>query len=128
MSTGSTRSRNAWATFVASTAGRSSPSSAERSRSTGLRRAAKVDSNQEDIVKALRRCGISVEIIGKPLDLLVHNPRRDRTSLMEVKNKDGRDEFTKDQIDFMARWPGPIDVVRSIDEALQAVLGQEVMK
>lgn len=93
-----------------------------------MRRAARVDDNQASIVKALRKCGISVEIIGKPLDLLVYNPRRERTSLMEVKNADGKNEFTEEQIDFMARWPGPIDVVRTEHEALVAVLGADAMK
>lgn len=78
-------------------------------------------------MKALRRCGISVEIIGKPVDLLIHNPRGG-TSVMEVKNPDGRDELTKEQIEFIARWPGPVHVVRSIEEALTAALGKEAMR
>lgn len=93
-----------------------------------MRRAAKVDSNQDGIVKALKRCGISVEVIGKPVDLIVHNPRNDITALMEVKNPDGRDQLTKDQIEFIARWPGPLYVVRSIEEALTAVLGTKAMQ
>jgi hypothetical protein len=87
-----------------------------------LRRAAKVDANQSDIVDALRKIGVSVEILGKPLDLLICH--RGETSLMEVKNPEGKDEYTKDQVEFIARWPGKIHVVRSVREALTAVLGE----
>jgi len=86
-----------------------------------LRRAARVDANQEEVVRALRQCGISVEIVGLPLDLLIHNPRTNQTSLMEIKTEDGR--LTKQQVDFIARWPGPIDIVRGPQDALKAVLG-----
>lgn len=91
-----------------------------------MRRAAKNDTNQPDIIKALRRVGVSVEFIGKPVDLLVHH--RGVTALMEVKNPDGRDQLTKDQVEFIARWPGQIHIVRSVEEAVTAVLGKEVMK
>lgn len=36
-----------------------------------MRRAAKVDQSQPDIVKALRTCGDYVAIIGRPVDLLI---------------------------------------------------------
>lgn len=91
-----------------------------------MRRAAKSDSNQTEIVKALRRVGVSVEVIGKPVDLLICH--RGETALMEVKNPDGRDELTKDQVEFIARWPGKLHIVRSIGDALTAVLGAQVMK
>jgi hypothetical protein len=90
-----------------------------------MRRAAKVDANQAAIVDALRRCCVQVEPIGKPVDLLICH--RGETALMEVKNPDGRDQLTKDQIEFMARWPGKVHVVRSVDEAIRCVLGDEVM-
>lgn len=90
-----------------------------------MRRAARVDDNQDEIVAALKKCGVSVEVIKKPVDLLICH--RGATALMEVKNPDGRDELTKDQIEFIARWPGKVHVVRSIGEALTAVLGKELM-
>ena len=89
------------------------------------RRAAKIDDNQPDIIRALKAVGVSVEIIGKPVDLLVYNPRTKETSLLECKALDGR--YTKDQVEFMARWPGPVHVARSAEEAVAAVLGREVM-
>lgn len=93
-----------------------------------MRRNHRPDDNQDEIVKALRKIGVSVEVIGKPLDLLICH--RFETSLMEVKapeSKGHADEFTKDQIEFMARWPGKIHVVRTIEEAMTAVLGKEAM-
>lgn len=89
-----------------------------------MRRAAKVDSNQAAIVEALRRISVNVEPIGKPVDLLICH--RGETSLMEVKNPDGRDQITKDQAEFLARWPGRVHIVRSVDEALRAVLGKDM--
>lgn len=90
-----------------------------------MRRAAKVDANQAMIVEGLRRCGVAVEVIGKPVDLLIHSRRG--TALMEVKNPGGKNQLTKDQVDFISRWPGPVYVVRTLDEAFRAALGQEVM-
>jgi hypothetical protein len=88
-----------------------------------MRRAAKVDGNQQAIVDRLRSCGIAVEIIGKPVDLLICH--MGATSLMEVKNPDGKDRLTKDQIEFIGRWPGTVYLVHTPDEALRAVLGPE---
>jgi hypothetical protein len=90
-----------------------------------MRRAARVDNNQQSIVDALKRVGVSVEIIGKPVDLLICC--RGETALLEVKNPDGGDRLTKDQIEFIARWPGKIHIAHSVDEALRLVLGAEAM-
>lgn len=87
------------------------------------RRAAKIDDNQPDIIRALKAVGVSVEIIGKPLDLLLCH--RGETILLECKALDGR--FTKDQGEFMARWPGRIIVARTPDEAVRLVLGEKAM-
>lgn len=86
-----------------------------------MRRAAKVDANQDAIVKALRRCGVAVEIIGKPVDLLVCH--RGVTALAEVKNEDGRDQLTKEQVAFIARWPGKVHIWKSAEQALKDVIG-----
>lgn len=88
-----------------------------------MRRAARVDANQQAIVDRLRECSVSVEIIGKPLDLLVCC--RGETSLVECKTKDG--DLTKAQVEFLSRWPGKVFVVRTPDEAVRAVLGEGVM-
>lgn len=95
-----------------------------------MRRAARVDSTQQEIVAALRKCGVAVEIIGKPVDLLVCC--RGETSLVECKSlrptsEGGGHGLTKDQVDFIARWPGKLHIVKSATEAVRAVLGEEVM-
>lgn len=91
-----------------------------------MRRAAKVDANQEAIVERLRECSVKVWVLGKPLDLLVCC--RGVTSLVEVKNPDGKDEFTPDQVRFIEEWPGTIHIVRTPEEAVRAVLGDEAMR
>ena len=90
-----------------------------------MRRAARVDNNQQAIVDALKRVGVSVEIIGKPVDLLICC--RGETALLEVKNPDGGDRLTKDQVEFIARWPGKVHIAHSVEEALRLVLGAEAM-
>lgn len=90
-----------------------------------MRRAARVDDNQGLIVDALRKISVSVEIIGKPLDLLICH--RGQTALMEVKNPDGKDALSREQVEFIARWPGKVHIVRSVDEAIRAVLGERAM-
>lgn len=102
------------------------------------RYAAKIDDNQPAIVKALERAGVSVQSIGKPVDLLYHNPHarcphcnerlpEGKTGILEVKNPDGKDKITTEQAEFMARWPGPVPVARTEEEALRAALGEKAM-
>ena len=89
-----------------------------------LRRAAKVDKNQAEVVEALRKCGVAVEIIGFPVDLLCCD-QLGHLSLVEIKTEEGR--LTKQQVEFIARWPGDVHIVRGPEEALRAVLGASVM-
>lgn len=92
-----------------------------------MRRAARTDSNQAAVVDALKRVGVSVEIIGQPFDLLICC--RGETSLMEVKNPDRTSEdpqsrLTKAQLEFISRWPGKIHIVRTPEEAVRVVIGE----
>ncbi len=70
------------------------------------RYAAKVDTTQESIVTALRRCGWHVWILGLPVDLLCWKPSKG-FRLLETKsprNKKGDpkiDKRQKDQIEFI---------------------------
>lgn len=90
-------------------------------------RAAKVDSNQKDIVAALRKCGAKVYVsssFGKGFpDLVVGY--QGRFVLLEVKDGDkppSAQKLTKDQEKFHAEWTGlPLYVVASIAEAFRAV-------
>lgn len=93
-----------------------------------MKRAAKVDRNQAEIVKALRQMGCSVQplsMVGKGCpDLLVGF--RGRNHLLEVKDgekcKSAR-SLTDDQELWHAIWSGTVVVVNSVDAAVKAVEG-----
>ena len=68
-----------------------------------MRRAARVDANQEQIVSALRGAGAYVWIIGLPVDLLVGY--KNHTFLVELKS-DSKKRLTKLQADFFENWSG----------------------
>ena len=90
-----------------------------------MRHALRTDDGQQAIVAALRRAGVAVEVVGRPLDLLcaVRDPVGSwRTLYIECKDDDGR--LTKPQIEFLARWPGETHIVRSPTEALRACFGE----
>jgi hypothetical protein len=90
-----------------------------------VRRAARTDSNHQAIVDALRGVGVHVESIGKPVDLLCSY--RDSWFVVEIKNAEGKNQLTKEQVEFIGRSQGPVHIVRTPDEAIAAVLGKEVM-
>jgi hypothetical protein len=68
-----------------------------------MRRAARVDANQEAIVSALRAANAYVWIIGLPVDLLVGY--KGHTFLVELKSGP-RKRLTKLQADFFENWSG----------------------
>jgi len=68
-----------------------------------MRRAARVDANQEQIVSVLRAAGAYVWIIGLPVDLLVGY--KNHTFLVEVKDG-SKKRLTKLQADFFESWCG----------------------
>jgi len=68
-----------------------------------IRRAARVDANQAQIVSALRAAGAYVWIIGLPVDLLVGY--KGHTFLVEVKHGPKK-RLTALQEDFFASWTG----------------------
>ena len=68
-----------------------------------MRRAARVDANQRQIIEALRAAGAYVWIIGLPVDLLVGY--KNHTMLMEIK--DGpKKHLTALQQEFFKKWGG----------------------
>jgi hypothetical protein len=68
-----------------------------------MRRAARVDQNQDQVISALRAAGAYVWIIGLPVDLLVGY--KGNTYLVEVK--DGpKKRLTALQQAFFAKWTG----------------------
>lgn len=94
-----------------------------------MRRAAKIDANQTEIVKALRSAGCSVLSLaavgnGCP-DLLVSRPYYPHhLYLLEVKDgakPPSARKLTPDQERFHREWKGPIHVVTTVEEAMDAV-------
>jgi hypothetical protein len=84
-----------------------------------MRRAARVDANQEAVVSALRAAGAYVWIIGLPVDLLVGF--RNRTFLMEIKIGP-RKRLTALQEDFFDNWfGGTLCRVDGPEAALRAI-------
>ena len=93
-----------------------------------MRRAAKVDANQTEIVNALRQVGASVQSLaatGKGVpDLLVGF--RGVNWLLEIK--DGRKvksarKLTEDQVVWHQIWRGRVYVVESVEQAVK-ILGE----
>jgi hypothetical protein len=82
-----------------------------------MRRAARVDANQAEIVAALRNAGAYVWIIGLPVDLLVGYKKH--TLLMEIKASDKK-RLTDLQKDFFEKWiGGTVCRVDGVEAALQ---------
>jgi Holliday junction resolvase len=94
-----------------------------------MKYARRADGNQADIVKALRAAGckvIATHTIGQGFpDLVVDF--KGRTILMEVKDpskpKSDR-KLTPQQKEFHDSWTGPIFIVETIEEALDAATGR----
>ena len=93
-----------------------------------MRLKARVDSNQVEVVKALRKIGAKVQHLhtvgaGCP-DLLVGYRRKNY--LLEVKVKGGQMGLA--QIEWAETWPGEVHTVRTPEEAVSAVIGKEAMR
>jgi hypothetical protein len=89
-----------------------------------MRRAAKVDANQGEIVAALRACGCSVEslaAVGKGVpDLLVG--LRGLNYLLECKDGSkppSARKLTDAQVEWHKIWAGQVLTVTSAEDALQ---------
>lgn len=91
-----------------------------------MRRAARIDENQPEIVKGLRRVGASVQSLaavgnGCP-DLLV--AFEGETYLLEIKNPDvprNDRELTPEQERWHSEWKGIINVVETLDQAIKVI-------
>ena len=90
-----------------------------------MRRAAKRDTNEAEIIRELRRIeGVSVKQLNDRNlpDLLVGfqcKSGRLMNLLIEVKEPKGK--LNKGQIEFFDTWNGQVIVARSIEEALNIV-------
>ena len=96
-----------------------------------MRRAARKDANQGEIVTALRDAGYLVWILDEPCDLLVAKEYEThdvqplaRLWLLEVKDSakpPSARKLTAKQVETHKRWP--VIVVENVQQALQAVRG-----
>jgi hypothetical protein len=83
-----------------------------------MRRAARTDSNQHELVEALKKIGARCYYIKEPVDLLVGF--RGRSIALEVKAL-GK-PLTQAQRTFFETWPGEASLCHTIDEAISAVV------
>jgi hypothetical protein len=90
------------------------------------RRMTRPDSNQSQIVDALRQASATVWVIGQPCDLLTYF--RGRWQPLEIKPPDTTKKGTKRlrcdqerQTEFLRAYAVP--VVRTVQDALTAVVG-----
>ena len=95
-----------------------------------MRRAAKIDSNQQEIVAAFRKLGCSVlplhTVGGGCPDIAVGKNRK--TVLVEIKDGNktaSRQQLTKDEQKFHAEWLGSLFVVKNISDVIALVQGLE---
>lgn len=82
-----------------------------------------MDENQPEIVEALRKVGAKVvhthQLGGGFPDLIVW--ARNRMFLLEIKMPG--EPLNKQQVEFIAAWPGEIHVAHSEIEAVEAAIG-----
>lgn len=91
-----------------------------------MRRAARRDANEQDIIKAMREAGAYVKVINDEglFDLLVsHGPEgKRRTLLIEVKDgakPPSARRLTDAEQKFHDEWPGAdLYIVNSVEEAI----------
>ena len=92
-----------------------------------MRRAARVDDNQSEIVATFRRLGASVAILsgvgqGVP-DILIGY--RGRDALVEIKDgakPPSKRRLTKDEAEFHQKWTGrPVEIVETVEQAVSLI-------
>lgn len=92
-----------------------------------MRRTAKVDANQPEIIAALREIGAAVAVtstVGQGFPDICCG-WRGRNVLFEIKDgskSPSRRKLTPDQIKFHAAWKGEIAVITSAAEAVDYLL------
>ena len=98
-----------------------------------MRRAARIDANQPEIVDALRKAGCRVQplhMVGKGCpDIVAWTPNKGRLVFMEIKDgakPPSARKLTADEENWHGVWSdlkdaGALYVVASVNEALEAV-------
>ncbi len=83
-----------------------------------MRRAAKVDQNHGQIVKALRQCGwyvLDTHAYPSFVDAVAYHPARDVVRLCEIKAAKGRLTASQSRL-LEDGWP--VYLLRSVDDAI----------
>ena len=95
-----------------------------------MRRAAKIDGNQPEIVKAFRKFGCSVLLLhmvgGGCPDIAVGKNKK--TVLVEIKDPNkvlSKRELTKEEAKFHSEWLGSLLVVESLEDVINVVRALE---
>ncbi|MEY4720068.1 MAG: hypothetical protein RL563_2686 [Pseudomonadota bacterium] len=90
-----------------------------------MRRAARRDDNEGEIVRALRECGAQVVYIDEPCDLIVGY--KGRTILVEIKDGSkppSARKLTPNEQKFHDEWTGgELHVITSVSQALDVIVG-----
>ena len=77
-----------------------------------MRLRARRDESEKAIVEALEAHGFTVERMDKPVDLLI--AKRGWTGVAEAKT--GKGKLRPSQVKFMAKWPNPVFVLRTVED------------
>lgn len=92
-----------------------------------MRRAARIDANQNAIVEALRDIpGVSVAITsqlgaGFPDIVIGFGARNYLIELKDGSKPPSKRELTEDEYEFFAQWRGQVEVALNLDECLEII-------
>jgi hypothetical protein len=91
-----------------------------------MRRAAKVDDNQRQIVAALRAIGASVQVLsmvgqGCPDILCAYRGVNHLLELKDGAKTASRRKLTLDEVRWIMEWNAPVHIVSSVSEAYEAI-------
>jgi len=89
-------------------------------------KAKRVDDNQKEIVKQIRRLGITVvhlHTIGKgcPDLLLGFQKRNYLIELKDYKKTNSQKKLTEDEVEFFNTWRGQVNICETLDDILSVI-------
>ncbi len=91
-----------------------------------MRRAAKIDANHVEIVKALRQCGATVQNLaavgqGCPDILVGHRGVNLCVEIKDGAKSPSKRRLTPDQVVWHNEWKGQVCIVESIEDAINLI-------
>jgi Holliday junction resolvase len=89
-----------------------------------MRRAARTDENQVEIVQAFRRMGYSVKPThqvgdGFPDIVIGKNNMNTLIEIKDGKKPPSARKLTPDEVEFHKKWRGRVEIIESIDDAIK---------